>query len=535
MFHLAENAETGEFALGTGDGGLDAILARIDVSTCFHDLLFYHDQERPDRVAVQDNLSSLTYAQLLGRTERLAARLADEGLRPGDRIALLAKNDVAFVEVMMAASMAGLVLVPLNFRLAQAEIDFIVQDAEAKLIFAGPEFMDTAGNAQSSCSTCQATVEITPDGTYGGWSTSSNRLMDKQDDGSAVLFQMYTSGTTGHPKGVLLTHENVFALCRNGVRFLGPFDAASRSLACMPLFHVAGNSWLFFGLAAGCYNSLVVDISPETLLKTLAEEKITCTLMVPAVIRMLTLAAEAEGRTITGLKTIVFGASPMPAELLKRAQAVFPQTDFVHVYGMTETTCMFCSLDPAELRQGQRLDSCGKPFPDAEMKIVDPDGNETRTGDVGEIICRTPQMTTGYWRRTEATAKAIRDGWYYTGDAGCVDEEGFLYIRDRIKDMLISGGENVYPAEVENAVLAHPVVADVAVVGVPDEKWGEVGLAAVVLKPGTEATAEEIQDTVRERLAGFKVPRYVEFLAELPRNGAGKITKQVLREAYARN
>jgi acyl-CoA synthetase (AMP-forming)/AMP-acid ligase II len=256
--------------------------------------------------------------------------------------------------------------------------------------------------------------------------------------------------------------------------------------------------------------------------------------MVPAVIRMLVLAAEAEERVITGLKTIVFGASPMPAELLKRAQAVFPQTDFIHVYGMTETTCMFCALDPAELRAGRRLDSCGRPFPDAEMKIVGPEGDALPTGEVGEIVCRTPQMTTGYWHRPEATAKAIRDGWYHTGDAGHVDDEGFLFIRDRIKDMLISGGENVYPAEVENAVLAHPSVADVAVIGVPDETWGEVGLAVVVLKPGAQATPEDIQGTVRERLAGFKVPRHVEYLPALPRNGAGKVTKQVLRDTYAK-
>ena len=534
MLHAIEDVVTEEMGLSTDESGVGTILARIDGCNCFHDLLFYHQQERPDRVAVQDGSSLVTYAELLDRAERLAARLTSDGLKPGDRIALLAKNDVAFVDVMMAASMAGLVLVPLNFRLAQLEIDFIVQDAEAKLIFAGAEFLDAARKAQSVSEACRATIAITSDGTFGGWCAGAGRLREKRRDGAAVLFQMYTSGTTGNPKGVLLTHDNLFALCRNGVRFLGPFDAVSQSLACMPLFHVAGNSWLFFGLAAGCCNRLVVDIAPETVLQTITEQGITCTLMVPAVIRMLVLAAEAKGRVITGLKTIVFGASPMPAELLKRAQAVFPETDFIHVYGMTEATCMFCALDPAELRVGRRLDSCGRPFPDAEMKIVGPDGDTLPTGEVGEIVCRTPQMTQGYWHRPEATAKAIRDGWYHTGDAGYVDAEGFLFIRDRIKDMLISGGENVYPAEVENAVLAHPAVADVAVIGVPDEAWGEVGLAVVVLKPGACANPEDIQRTVRERLAGFKVPRFVEYMPALPRNGAGKVTKQELRDAYAK-
>jgi long-chain acyl-CoA synthetase len=263
MLQAIEHSDTEALSLDTTDGGLEATLARIDASNCFHDLLSHHRRERPDRVAVQDGSSSATYAELLDRAERLAASLTAIGLEPGDRIALLAKNDAAFVDAMMAASMAGLVLVPLNFRLAQPEIDFIVQDAEAKLIFAGAEFLETARAAQSASEACQATIAITPDGSFGGWCAGAERLTEKQGDGSAVLFQMYTSGTTGHPKGVLLTHDNLFALCRNGVRFLGPFHAASQSLACMPLFHVAGNSWLFFGLAAGCCNSLVVDIAPN--------------------------------------------------------------------------------------------------------------------------------------------------------------------------------------------------------------------------------------------------------------------------------
>lgn len=472
---------------------------------------------------------------MLKRAERLAGRLIAEGLQPGDRIALLAKNDVGFVDVMMAASMTGLVLVPLNFRLAQPEIDFIVQDAGAKLLFATADFTETAQAACAACDTCLGVIRITPDGTCGGWCSEATALTHRQSNGSDTLFQMYTSGTTGHPKGVLLSHNNLFAMCRNGVRDLGPFCETTRSLGCMPLFHVAGNGWLFFGLAAGCTTTLVVDIDPAMVLRLLTEMRITAKLMVPAVIQMLVLSAESRGQTITGLKTVCFGASPMPAELLKRVQRVFPDTDFIHVYGMTETTYMFCALDPTELRAGRRLASCGKPFPDAEMRIVDSEGHDLPPGEVGEIICRTPQMTTGYWNRPEATAKAIRDGWYYTGDAGSVDDEGFLYIRDRIKDMLITGGENVYPAEVENAVLAHPAVADVAVIGVPDARWGEAGLAAVVLKASEKATAEDIRATVRERLAGFKVPRDVEFIDALPRNGAGKVTKGALRRMFTQS
>ncbi|MFW2381780.1 MAG: AMP-binding protein, partial [Acidimicrobiales bacterium] len=437
-----------------------------------------------------------------------------------------------FVELSMAASMAGLVLVPLNFRLAQPEVDFILDDSGASLLFAGAGFNDMAHAAMDAADACEAVIDVTGDGRYGGWIDSNDRWDGIRSPGSAVLYQLYTSGTTGHPKGALITHDNVLTVCRNGIQFLGPFTEQSRSLVAMPLFHVAGNGWLFFGLAAGCPSTLVVDLEPDALLDTIGEQGITCTLIVPAVIQMLVLNAEAKGITIRGLKTIVFGASPMPSELLLRAKTVFPETDFIHVYGMTETTCMFGALDPAQLDAGQRLESCGRPFPDAEVRIMGADGQELAVGEVGEISCRTPQMMVGYWNRPEATAAAIRDGWYWTGDAGFVDDEGYLFICDRIKDMLISGGENVYPAEVENAVLAHPAVAEVAVIGVPDEKWGEAGLAVIVTKGTDEVSDDEIKATVRERLAAFKVPKHIARVEALPRNGAGKVTKQELRDRF---
>jgi len=497
------------------------------------ELLDHHVRERPEKVSMQVVDLTVTYGELLQRVERLAARLVQEGLEAGDRIALLCKNDLAFCELMMAASRTGIVLVPLNFRLALPEIEFILQDSGARILFAGSQFVDSARAVQAGSKTGIAVVEVTPDGLYGGWAKSSGSHSAVAPNRDAILFQMYTSGTTGKPKGALISQKNVLALMDNGCRELGPFHEPSRSLVCMPLFHVAGSAWLFFGIAAGCSNDLVVDIDPGGILGRIEQNEISCTLMVPTVIQMVTAAAEARGTTIPGLKTISFGASPMPAELLKRARRVFPDTDFIHVYGMTETTCMFTALDPAELRANRRLESCGKPFADAEMKVVDPEGAEVPAGVVGEIVCRTPQLMAGYWNRPDATAKAIRNDWYHTGDAGYVDEEGFLYIRDRIKDLVITGGENVYPAEVENAVLAHPGVADVAVIGVPDAKWGEIVLAAVVLRQGQTVDDDEIKATVRARLAGFKVPKRIERVPALPRNGAGKVTKEVLRAQFA--
>jgi acyl-CoA synthetase (AMP-forming)/AMP-acid ligase II len=504
-----------------------ASCARID------ELLDHHVRERPEKVSLQVGNISVTYGNLLQRVERLAAQLVAEGLGHGDRIALLCKNDLDFCELMMAASRAGVVLVPLNFRLALPEIEFILQDSGARILFAGVQFIDNARVVQANCSKCTAVVEVTADGLYGGWVNSSASHSPDVGSRDAILFQMYTSGTTGKPKGALISQNNVLALMANGCRELGPFDETSRSLVCMPLFHVAGSAWLFFGIAAGCSNDLIVDIDPGAILDRVERTDISCTLMVPTVIQMVTTEAESRGTTIPGLKTLCFGASPMPAELLKRAKRVFPDTDFIHVYGMTETTCMFTALDPAELRANRRLESCGKPFPDAEMKVVDEHGTEVPVGAVGEIICKTPQMMTGYWNRPEATANAIRDGWYHTGDAGYLDEEGFLYIHDRIKDLVVTGGENVYPAEVENAVLAHPGVADVAVIGVPDARWGEIVLAAIVVKDGQTVEDDEIRSTVRARLAGFKVPKRIERIEALPRNGAGKVTKEALRARFA--
>jgi acyl-CoA synthetase (AMP-forming)/AMP-acid ligase II len=497
------------------------------------ELLDHHARERPEKVAMQVGEVSVTYGELLQRVERLAAQLVGEGLETGDRIALLCKNDLSFCELMMAASRTGVVLVPLNFRLALPEIEFILQDSGARILFAGAQFVDGARAVQSNTKTCTAVVEVTPDGLYGGWAKWSASHSADVRSRDAIVFQMYTSGTTGKPKGALISQKNVLALMDNGCRELGPFREASRSLVCMPLFHVAGSAWLFFGIAAGCRNDLVVDIDPGEILGQIERSEISCTLMVPTVIQMVTTEAESRGTKIPGLKTLCFGASPMPAELLKRAKVVFPDTDFIHVYGMTETTCMFTALDPAELRANRRLESCGKPFPDAELKVVDQHDAEVPVGVVGEIVCRTPQLMAGYWNRPDATAKAIRDGWYHTGDAGYLDEEGFLYIRDRIKDLVITGGENVYPAEVENAVLAHPGVADVAVIGVPDARWGEIVLAAIVLREGQAVEDEELKSTVRARLAGFKVPKRIERVAALPRNGAGKVTKEVLRARFA--
>ena len=509
------------------------ILQRLAHCQRIDTLLDIHARERPDQIALLTGELAISYADLHRRVQRVASQLQAAGLKPGDRIALLARNDPAFCELMMAASRLGVVLVPVNFRLAGPEVEFILKDSGAKILFVGADLRSLAAGVSATCDGVRRVVEISVDGSYSGWVTGQ-QLTAEAVTGAVdpILFQMYTSGTTGRPKGALISQNNVLAVMRNGCTRLGQFDEDSISLLCMPLFHIAGSSWLFFGLAAGCQNIVVVDLVPDAILKMIEQHKVTCTLLVPTAIHMVTTSAENHSKTIRSLRTLVFGASPMPTDLLRRARQVFPETDFIHVYGMTETTGMFTSLPPEELRAGRRLESCGRVFDDAAARIVDTQGMDVSAGVVGEIICKTPQLMTEYWNRPEATAGAIKDGWYYTGDAGSLDAEGFLYIRDRIRDLVITGGENVYPAEVEDALLAHPSVAEAAVIGVPDQKWGEVVLAAIVPSPSTQVDDEELRNFVRERLAGFKVPRRIEIVDSLPRNAAGKVTKDDLRAQF---
>ena len=274
----------------------------------------------------------------------------------------------------------------------------------------------------------------------------------------------------------------------------------------MPLFHIAGSAWLFFGLASGCENILLVDINPEKILHIIENYNVATTLMVPAVIQMVVIAAEKNNKVFENVKNIVFGASPMAVDTLKRAQKIFPNSNFTHVYGMTETTGMFMSLDPSELKANRRLESCGKCFSNSEIKIVDTHNNEVPAKTIGEIICRTDQIMDGYFNREKANNEAIKDGWFYTGDAGYLDEEGYLFIRDRIKDLIITGGENVYPAEVENALMLQPSIIDCAVIGVSDPKWGEAVIALVIVNSDNFSEIE-VRSSLRSQLAGFKMPK----------------------------
>ncbi len=499
-----------------------------------HKILDFHVTNNPDNVSVSVDSASYTNSDIFLKVLSLVGLLKENKVTSGDRIAYLAKNSSEFIELMYASSILGLVMVPINFRLAYEEVKFIIQDSGSKIIIFGEEFKELVEKFNFDKTDLQLSLGISE--LRKLLKTASPVAFDVLSSTNKAtktpLFQMYTSGTTGNPKGALISQKGIMSLISNGMNNLGPFDPNTVNLVCMPLFHIAGSAWLFFGLASGCKNILLVDINPEKILDIIENYNVATTLMVPAVIQMVVVAAEKKSKVLKNVKNLVFGASPMAIDTLKRAQKIFPNSNFTHVYGMTETTGMFMSLDPSELKANRRLESCGKCFSNSEIKIVDAHNNEVPTNTIGEIICRTDQIMDGYFNRERANNEAIKDGWFYTGDAGYLDEEGYLFIRDRIKDLIITGGENVYPAEVENALMLQPSIIDCAVIGVSDPKWGEAVLALVIVN-NDNFSEIEVRSSLRSQLAGFKIPKTFHVVDSLPRNAGGKITKHVLREKYA--
>jgi acyl-CoA synthetase (AMP-forming)/AMP-acid ligase II len=452
------------------------------------------------------------------------------------RVAVLDKNSDTFYEVWFGAAKARKVLVPVDWRLAPAEIAYILNDSGAEFLFLGAEFFPAIDQIRQQLSTIKQVVVFS--GTrpecesYIGWRDrqvdTDSDLVNPPDD---VAIQLYTSGTTGHPKGAQLTHANVFAAIAAAPEWY-PCGEDDVSLACMPQFHIAGSILGLFSLYHGARTVIVRETGPAEILRLIAAERVTLTFLVPSLLLFMLQTPGCEHVDFSSLRRIVYGASPIALDVLRAALATF-KCDFCHLYGLTETTGVVTCLPPEAhslTDSAPRLRSCGKPLSNAEIKVAGTDVVELQPGQVGEIIARSPQNVLGYWNLPEATAMTIRDGWLHTGDAGYVDADGYLYIHDRIKDMIISGGENVYPAEVENVLFSHPAVADAAVIGVPDARWGEA-VKAVVVVQGT-ITETELIEYCRERIAHYKAPKSVDFAESLPRNASGKVLKRELRAPY---
>jgi fatty-acyl-CoA synthase len=508
-----------------------------------HDTLDYRAREHPEAEFAVQGPRRLTYAEARTAANRLANAFVDEGLGPGDRVAFLSKNCIEYALFYYAASKAGVVPVPLNYRLAAPEWAFIVGDAGARMLVAQPEFIETLGPVQGELASVKRFLAV--GGEAPGWdsfdafaASGAATDPDREVDTEADAYQMYTSGTTGRPKGAVIQHRALAAQLHQAVMAFGGAPG-ERALIVAPLYHAAAGVMAFATVQMGGSLYIQEDFVPAEVVRALSEERIRVALLVPAMIQFCLLGVpDVTERAYDDLELVVYGASPIAEATLRRALEVF-RCDFIQGYGMTETTAAATYLFPEDHRRAlagrsELLRSAGRPLLGTRVRIVDAEDRPLPPGTVGEVAIRGPQLMRGYWNRPEATDEALRDGWMHTGDAGTLDEEGYLYIQDRVKDMIVSGGENVYPREIEDVLIAHPAVADVAVIGVPDEKWGEAVKAIVVLREGQQATAEELIAFCRERLAGFKQPRSVDFVDALPRNPSGKVLKKELREPFWR-
>ncbi len=496
-------------------------------------------RETPDAPMLTEGTTTLSWSDLYESAIRVSRAMTDAGVAPGDRVAFLDRNCIEYFEFFFGCALLGAVSVAINWRLAPAEMAAIIEDAGATMVIFGSDY-------------AAAVKELTPQVDCVGTWVPVSRFTDWRGDGEVatdpgfepapddVVTQLYTSGTTGLPKGVMISGRNIACLLTEADRVFH-IGADTVSLVAMPLFHIGGTGWALAGMSRGGHSVILRDMDPATALALIEEHRITETFVVPAVLMFMLATPQLATADVSSLRTIFYGASPISEDVLVRSMSALG-CDFAQVYGLTETCGAITSLMPADHDpDGPRaplLRSAGRAFDHIELRIVDPDtGHSLPVGAVGEVWTRSDQNMLGYWNKPDETSSVLSaDGWFRTGDAGWIDAEGYLFLHDRIKDMIVSGGENVYPAEVENALLAHPGVADAAVIGVPDEKWGETVKAIVVKAPDAsdddEGLALDIIADTRGRLAHFKCPTSIDFIDVLPRNPSGKVLKRELRLPY---
>lgn len=500
----------------------------------------FHLRNCPEKTAMVFEGRQTSYRDFDLHTSQLANAMIKEDVAEQKRVAYLDVNTDHFFELLFGCGKANTVMCAVNWRLAPPEVEYIVNDAEAELLFVGERFFGIVEAIKEKLPSVKKVIALS--GQHSEWE-SIDSWRDKQSNEdpnipvqeSDIAIQMYTSGTTGHPKGVQISNAALFASSVDGSddvewNVWSPEDV---SLVAMPCFHVGGSRWGVMGLIPGCLNVIIPEFDPSAVLQIIQEYRVSKIFMVPAAMQFVLAMPQARETDYSSIDYILYGASPIPLELLKEAIDVF-QCGFVQLYGMTETAGSATFLPPRDhsVEGNERMKSAGKPLPFVDVCIKDNLGDRLAPREVGEICIKSPSNMSGYWKLPEATDKTMIDGWIHTGDAGYMDEDGYVYVYDRIKDMIVSGGENIYPAEIESVMFGHPAVADVAVIGVPDDKWGESVKGVVVLKEGAEATAEEILSFTREKIAGFKIPKSIDFIAELPRNPSGKLLKRELRAPY---
>jgi long-chain acyl-CoA synthetase len=481
------------------------------------------------------------WSETADHVARVAGGLKQAGVQPGDRVAILGLNSDRYFELMYAIPWLGAAMVPVNTRLATPEVQYILEDSGARVLFIDGAMKAHAAALAGQMPTVEAMFYLDDDAPPAGMRpyeelVAAPAIADASAGGDTLAGLFYTGGTTGKSKGVMLSHNNIVWNAMNAIAGFH-FDHAMTWIHSAPMFHLADGGATFGVTACGGRHVFVPRFDPDDCLHTMEQEKVTHAVYVPTMLNMLANHPTVGNFDLSNLKYIPYAASPMPEGVLRKALEVFPNCQFIHAYGMTEAAPGLTVLPPRyttlDGRYAGRLKSCGQAVHTAEVKIVDENRQELPRGTIGEVAAKGPMIMLGYWNKPEQTAAVLQDGWYYSGDAAYMDDEGFIFIVDRLKDMIITGGENVYSAEVENAISLLTGVAEVAVIGIPDPKWGETVHAVIVPRADANLSAEAVIEHCRTQIAGYKCPRSVEFRdTPLPLSGAAKVLKRELREPF---
>lgn len=500
-----------------------------------------HAARWPERTALIFEDRTISYGELAERSNQVANALLAEGLALGTRVAMLGYDSERSYEVLFGCAKAGMVIAPINWRLEPSDIAYIIQDSDAELLLIAPEMAALVEGFLADCARLRRVVVLSGDcGRHTGYENWRNGQRASRPEldiaASTPVVQVYTSGTSGRPKGVVLPHGSFIDLIREIVRAgdeLIDWKTEDTSLLALPTFHVGGLWWAIQGMINGARAVVLPTFTGGRSLEAIPKYGITKLAFVPAMLRFLLSEPAAANTDVSSVELVIYGGSPMPRPILEKATALF-KCRFSQNYGLSETCNMAIFMSSSEHRDlsNPKLDAAGKPLRGVSVRIIDDQGRDLPPRQIGEIAFKTPGRMLEYWKLPQETARTLVNGWVHTGDAGYVDEDGFVHVTDRIKDVIISAGENVSPAEIERVLMQHPDIDDVAVVGIPDDRWGEVPMAHVVKRPGSELTKAQVLAFARKRVAGFKQPRVVEFIERLPRNPSGKILKRVLREPY---
>lgn len=500
----------------------------------------------PDRDCMVFEGKRWTYTQTNERANRLVNALIKLGVEKGDRIGILQVNCNQYIEIYYAAAKLGAIFVPLNFRAKAEELAYMITNAETKILFVGSRYLELIKQIRFQLGMVKECISIdSREGLYYEdliQSVTSEEFYSEIGDEDITIL-MYTSGTTGRPKGVPLRHNAFVSYVLENVEPASP-EIEERNLLTVPLYHVAGIQAMLAAIYGGRTLVMMKQFEVKEWIETIQREKATRAMVVPTMLKRVIDDPNFDQYDLSSLKVITYGAAPMPFEVINKAIQVMPWVRFINAFGQTETASTITTLGPedhiiegTEKEKEKKLkrlsSSIGKPLPDVEVKIVDEEGKTLSPLGVGEILARGPRIMTGYWQDEQKTSQVLmKNGWLRTGDMGYMDEEGYIYLTGRGDDMIIRGGENISPEEVEEVLHSHPKIDEAAVIGIPDPEWGQEPRAVVVLKRGETSTPEEIIEFCRTRLAGFKRPRSVVFISALPRNPMGKVLRKKLREEY---